>query len=318
MAAGSCVPQAPRLSDAIAAVRHFNRFYTGKIGVLRHGLLDSQFSLTEVRVLYEIAHRQHALAAEIANELALDPGYLSRLLRGFASRKLVDKVPHVSDRRQNLLALTGKGAQVFAALDSRQNQEVACMLASLRPGDLERLLKALRSIEGILSSQPRDPYRQYLLRAHRPGDMGWVVARHGQTYFQEYGYDERFEALVADIVANFIRHFDCKREHCWMAEREGENVGCVFLVKSSERVAKLRLLLVEPSARGLGIGRQLIADCMLFARQAGYKKVTLWTQSELHAARYLYKEAGFELVKRARHQSWGRRDLVAEVWDRKL
>lgn len=308
----------PRLTDPIAAIRHFNRFYTRQIGVLREGLLQSQFSLSELRVLYEIAHRDHPLAAELAKDLALDPGYLSRLLRGFLVRGIMHKLPGGSDRRQNRLALTAKGAEVFAALEARQSQEVAAMLEGVSPAERAQLLKAMRSIESILDRDSRAGRVPYLLRSHRPGDMGWVVQRHGELYSQEYGYDERFEALVAEIVAKFVQHFDPKREHCWIAERNGENVGCVFLVKKSKTVAKLRLLLVEPSARGLGIGRRLVSECVRFARQAGYKKMTLWTQSELHPARHLYQEAGFQLVRKAPHQSWSRNDLVAEVWDLKL
>lgn len=304
--------------DPIAAIRYFNRFYTRHIGVLREGLLQSQFSLTEVRVLYEIAHRQDASAAELARDLALDPGYLSRLLRGFLIRGLVEKSSHTRDRRQSCLALTAKGAATFAALNARQEQEVAAMLEGIPPSEVGRLLKGMSWIETILTRNSHESRAPYLLRPHRPGDMGWVAQRHGELYSQEYGYDEHFEALVAEIVAKFIQHFDPKREHCWIAERDGENLGCIFLVKKSKTVAKLRLLLVEPSARGLGIGRRLVSECIRFARQAQYKKITLWTQSELHAARHLYQEAGFRLVKKAPHASWSRQDLVAEVWDLKL
>ncbi len=311
-------PSVTQPQDPIPAIRHFNRFYTRQIGVLREGLLESQFSLTEVRVLYEIAHRHHPPAVELAQDLALDPGYLSRLLRGFAVRGLVQKIPDRSDRRQSHLALTQKGVEAFAGLDTRQNQEVAAMLDGISASEQHRLISAMRSIESILTRDSSGHGDPYLLRSHRPGDMGWVVQRHGELYCQEYGYDEHFEALVAEIVAEFILHLDPKRERCWIAERDGENLGCVFVVKKSETVAKLRLLLVEPQARGLGIGRRMVSECVRFARQAGYKKMTLWTQSELHAARHLYKEAGFQLVKKSPHHSWGRRDLVAEVWELKL
>lgn len=301
--------------DPVPAVRHFNRFYTRQIGVLREGLLQTQFSLTEVRILYEIASRKQPSAAELARDLDIDPGYLSRMLRGFAVRGLIEKSSDTRDRRQNLLALSGKGAEVFAALNLRQNQEVASMLEGISPSQQAELLKAMRSIETILTRDAQENRSPYLLRAHRPGDMGWVVQRHGELYWQEYGYDEQFEALVADIVAKFVQHFDPKHEHCWIAERDGKNLGCIFLVKQSKTVAKLRLLLVEPSARGLGIGRRLVTECVEFARHAGYKKITLWTQSELHAARHLYEQAGFQLVKKTKHDSWSRRNLVAEVWD---
>jgi DNA-binding MarR family transcriptional regulator/N-acetylglutamate synthase-like GNAT family acetyltransferase len=304
--------------DPIPAIRHFNRFYTRQIGVLREGLLQTQFSLTEVRILYEIANRKHPSAAELARDLTLDPGYLSRILRGFVVRGLVEKLSAVRDRRQNRLALTTKGAEIFAALNERQNHEVASILDKIPVTEQARLLKAMRLIESILTADAQPHRSSYLLRPHRPGDMGWVVQRHGELYCQEYGYDEHFEALVAEIVSKFVQHFDPKREHCWIAEKDGENVGCVFLVKKSKTVAQLRLLIVEPSARGLGIGRRLVTECVRFARHAGYKKITLWTQSELHAARHLYQEAGFELVKKSKHDSWSQNDLVAEVWDLKL
>lgn len=318
MAASFAVLPSDSRQNFIPAIRHFNRFYTRQIGVLREGLLQSQFSLTEVRVLYEIAHRDHPSAAELAQDLALDPGYLSRLLRGFTIRGLVHRLPHADDKRQSRLALSAKGAEVFGALEARQEQEVASMLNGIPLSEQARLIKAMRAIEGILAHDSEKIRAPYLLRPHRPGDMGWVVQRHGELYSQEYGYDEHFEALVAEIVAKFVQHFDPKLEHGWIAEREGENVGCIFLVKKSKTVAKLRLLLVEPSARGLGIGRRLVSECVRFARQAGYKKMTLWTQSELHAARHLYEAAGFKLVKKTSHDNWSRRGLVAEVWDLKL
>jgi DNA-binding MarR family transcriptional regulator/N-acetylglutamate synthase-like GNAT family acetyltransferase len=308
---------APHIQSAVDQVRAFNRFYTRQIGVLREGLLKSPFSLTEVRVLYEIAHRRQSTASELCKELGLDPGYLSRILRGFEKRGLISRSTSRDDGRQSLLALTARGKQTFAALDVRQNDEVAGLLRVVSPADRERLVHAMQAIEALLGA-PAKAITPYILRSHQPGDMGWVVERHGVLYSQEYGYDERFEALVAEIVAQFIQQFDPKRERCWIAERNGENVGSVFLVKKSRTVAKLRLLLVEPSARGLGIGRRLVAECVRFARQAGYKKMILWTQSELHAARHLYQEAGFIRVQEKRHQSWGREDLVAEVWELKL
>jgi DNA-binding MarR family transcriptional regulator/GNAT superfamily N-acetyltransferase len=302
--------------DPIPTIRSFNRFYTRQIGVLQEKLLDSQFSLAEVRVLYELAHRDHPAAAELSAELGLDPGYLSRILRGFQVRGLVEKLPSDRDARQSLLALTAKGKEVFAALDARSSQQVSQMLAALSPEKRQRLLQGMRAIEDVLNpcSQPTTPY---LLRPHQPGDMGWVVHRHGALYSQEYGYDEHFEALVAGIVAKFIQHFDPESERCWIAERDGEIVGSVFLVKKTKAVAKLRLLLVEPSARGLGIGKRLVAECVRFARQVGYKKIILWTQSELTAARRIYENAGFKLVDHKPHHSWSK-DLVAEVWELKL
>ncbi|PYT03783.1 MAG: MarR family transcriptional regulator [Acidobacteria bacterium] len=301
----------------IDAVRGFNRFYTRHIGVLREGLLQSPFSLAEVRVLYEIANHQRPAASELCQELGLDPGYLSRILGKLGQRCLVSKSVSPSDGRQSLLQLTAKGKKTFAALDARQRTEIAAMLRPLPPAGRSRLVQAMHTIETLLGAraEPRTPY---ILRVHQPGDMGWVAHRHGVLYAQEYGYDERFEALVAEITAKFIQHFDPKRERCWMAEKDGEIVGSVFLVKKSKTVAKLRLLLVEPSARGLGIGKRLVDECIRFARQGGYEKMVLWTQSELPAARHIYEQAGFRLVQEKPHSSWGRDNLVSEIWEMKL
>jgi DNA-binding MarR family transcriptional regulator/GNAT superfamily N-acetyltransferase len=304
----------------IDAVRSFNRFYTRQIGVLREGLLKSPFSLAEVRVLYEIARRRQPTATEMWKQLGLDPGYLSRILRGFQKRGLIRKSASLTDRRQSLLALTPPGQKIFSALDSRQNDEVAAMLRPLSRNQQSRLVQAMQVIEGLLGPRT-EPKTPYILRPHQPGDMGWVIHRHGALYSQEYGYDESFEALVAEIAANFIQQFDPRRERCWIAEKDGEIVGSVFLVRESSKsktVAKLRLLYVEPSARGLGIGKRLVDECIRFARQAGYKKIVLWTQSELPAARHVYQQAGFRLVQHKKHRSWGREDLVSEIWELKL
>lgn len=306
-----------RTEQDIQAVRSFNRFYTRQIGILREGLLKSPFSLAEVRVLYEIAHRQQPSATELCQQLGLDPGYLSRILGGLEKRGLVRKSASHTDGRQSLLELTARGRGTFATLDVRQNEEVATMLRHLPATEQARLVQAMRVIESALGARP-EPKTPYILRPHQPGDMGWVVHRHGVLYAQEYGYDEHFEALVAEITARFIQHFDPKRERCWIAERDGEIVGSVFLVKKSKTIAKLRLLLVEPSARGLGIGKRLVGECMRFARQVGYKKMVLWTQSELPAARHIYQESGFRLLQQKKHRSWGRDDLVSQVWELKL
>ena len=306
-----------QVNQKIDAVRGFNRFYTRQIGVLREGLLQSPFSLTEARVLYEIAHRPQPTATELCQELGLDPGYLSRILGKFEKGGMVSRSASPSDGRQILLKLTAKGRRIFATLDTRQREEVASMLRPLSPAGHSELVQAMQTIESLLGrrTESRTPY---ILRAHRPGDMGWVTHRHGVLYAQEYGYDEQFEALVAEIAAKFIQHFDAKRERCWIAEKDGEIVGSVFLVKKSKTVAKLRLLLVEPSARGLGIGKRLVDECIRFARQAAYKKIVLWTQSELPAARHVYQQAGFRLVEEKPHRSWGRGDLVSEIWEREL
>jgi DNA-binding MarR family transcriptional regulator/GNAT superfamily N-acetyltransferase len=305
------------VSPSVDAVRRFNRFYTRQIGVLEEGLLNSPYSLTEVRVLYELANRQQTTASDLCSELALDAGYLSRILQKFETLGFVARRRSKEDGRQSYLDLTAAGKKAFTPLDSQSSEQVREMLTSLGPSQQTALVEAMRTIQSLLS--PRDPAKSpYLLRLHRPGDMGWVVHRHGVLYWQEYGYDERFEALVAEIVAEFIQNYHPKRERCWMAERDGEIVGSVFLVKKSEAVAKLRLLLVEPSARGLGIGKRLVSECIQFAEQAGYKKMMLWTQSELTAARKIYQEAGFRLVKEEAHQSWGRDDLVSETWQLKV
>ena len=306
-----------RVEQNIHAVRSFNRFYTRQIGVLREGLLKSPYSLAELRVLYEIAHRQQPTATELCQQLGLDPGYLSRILRGFEKRGLVRKSASQADGRQSLLGLTARGKETFAALDARQSEGVATMLRQLPAAGQARLVQAMRAIETVLGNAP-EPRTPYILRSHQPGDMGWVVHRHGVLYAKEYGYDETFEALVAEIAAKFIQHFDPKRERCWIAEKDGEIVGSVFLVKKTKTVAKLRLLLVEPSARGLGIGKRLVGECLRFARQVGYKKMVLWTQSELPAARHIYQGAGFRLVQQKKHQSWGRDDLISQIWEVKL
>src|SRR5215831_13117902 len=301
----------------VDAVRRFNRFYTQRIGVLHEGLLHSPFSLTEVRVMYELAHREGPTATELSKDLALDAGYLSRILRDLDKRGLINKRASKTDGRQTHLRLTKKGQKEFATLNARSDEEVASMLGKLPASEQQRMVEALHIIEEVLGAglEHKTPY---LLRPHQPGDMGWIVHRHGVLYSQEYGWDEQFEALAAEIVAEFIRNYDAKRERCWIAEKDGDIVGCVFLVRKSKTIAKLRLLLVEPSARGLGIGKRLVTECIRFARQAGYKKIMLWTQSELIAARKTYEQAGFKLVEQKAHQSWGRDDLVSETWELKL
>lgn len=301
--------------ECVEAVRRFNRFYTRQIGVLHEELLKSPFSLTEARVLYELAQQEKTTATKIADELGLDAGYLSRILRSFKKRGLIDKQPSESDGRQSDLWLTQQGQKTFAALNARSRQEIGTMLNKLSATDQGLLVEAMHIIEGLLNAQPEQP--PYLLRPHQPGDMGWVVHRHGVLYAEEYGWNEEFEALVAKIVAKFIQDYDPKRERCWMAERKGEIVGSVFLVKHSDTVAKLRLLIVEPKARGLGIGSRLTHECVRFARQVGYKKIVLWTNSVLLAARHIYEKAGFRLVEAEPHHSFGA-DLVGETWELEL
>lgn len=298
------------------SVRGFNRFYTKQIGLLRKGYLDSPFSLAEVRVLYELVHRKHSIAAEISKELDLDAGYLSRLLAKFEKGGLIARKASAADARQSHLSLTARGRQAFSPLEVKTNQQAAAMLGKLSGADQKRLVDAMRTIEKLLGAQPKLK-AAYVLRSHQPGDMGWVVHRHGALYASEYGWDKSFEALTAEIVAKFIQKFDPKRERCWIAEQDGAILGCVFLVKKSDRVAKLRLLLVEPSARGLGIGKRLVDECVGFARAAGYRKMTLWTQSNLYAARNIYQSVGFRLVKKEAVRQFGY-EMISETWDLKL
>ena len=281
----------PGRGGRVDAVRRFNRFYTRQIGVLDEGLLHSSFSLAEARVLYEVADRDRPAAAELGRDLGLDAGYLSRILRGLRKRGLVDR---------------------------RSRQEVGATLDGLSPRGQARLVEAMDTIEELLGAAPeRSAGTAYVLRPPQPGDMGWVVHRHGALYAREYGWDERFEALVAGIVARFGQRFDPERERCWIAEKDGEIVGSVFLVQKSKAVAQLRLMLVEPRARGMGIGKRLVDECVRFARATGYRKITLWTNSVLGAARHIYERAGFRLVRQEAYEGFGH-DLVSETWELKL
>ena len=295
------------------AVRRFNRFYTRRIGVLHEGLLGSPFSLVEARIIYEMAQHGQTTATRLCRELGLDGGYLSRILRRFEKAGLIDKRRSETDGRQSLLRLTDTGQDAFAGLNSRSRHEIGTLLGELCHEDQYRLVSAMHTIETLLDAGP-EQRTPYLLRPHQPGDMGWVVQRHAVLYAEEYGWDESFEALVARIVAEILDRFDPKAERCWIAEKDGEIVGSVFLVKKSKRVAKLRLLLVEPKARGLGIGTRLVDECLRFARRAGYRKITLWTNALLSAARPIYQRAGFRLVDEAPHHSFGH-DLIGQTWE---
>jgi DNA-binding MarR family transcriptional regulator/GNAT superfamily N-acetyltransferase len=300
----------------IAAVRAFNRFYTRKLGVLDQHLMQSPFSLSEARVLYEVAHRDELAAKEIGTELGLDAGYLSRIVQKFDEDGLITRKPLASDRRQFQLSLTGKGRQAFAKLDRSSHDEVGAMLAALAPGDRARLTGALATIEQLLGKEAMSTPRA-TLREPRPGDMGFVVQSHGALYASEYGFDASFEALVADIAAKFLTSFDASRERCWIADIDGVPVGSVFLVRHNDEIAKLRLLLVDPAGRGQGLGKRLVDECVGFAEARGYRRITLWTQSILVAARKIYQDAGFELVKSEPHRSFGQ-NLVGETWERAL
>ncbi|MFT4038403.1 MAG: helix-turn-helix domain-containing GNAT family N-acetyltransferase [Thermomicrobiales bacterium] len=303
------------LDAHIDAVRRFNRLYTRRLGLLREGYLDSPHSLSEVRVLYELAHRESTTANLLAAELGLDAGYLSRILRRFQQQGLIEKQPSPHDGRQLLIALTGAGEEAVAALERRSREDIARMLEPAAPESQQRLVAAMRDIEtaldpAIASTAP------VIIRTHRPGDMGWIVSRHGALYAQEYGWDSAFEAVVARIAADFIERYDPSCEHCWIAERDGVKLGSVALVRHPERpgVAKLRLLLVEPAARGLGVGRHLVETCIHFARQAGYHTITLWTYSHLTAALRIYERAGFRVVEEEAQQAFGQ-ELVEQTWE---
>ena len=305
-------------ADQIARVRAFNREYTRRIGVLSDGMLDSPYSLTEVRVMYEIAHRRDVTAGELAADLDLDRGYLSRLLKGFETKKLLVRTPSEQDGRRQHLRLTPAGTRVFTPLEERSQAQVRDMLSGLDEERRRAVLTAMETIQDALApGEKSEPHRQLTLRGHRPGDMGWVVQRHGEIYHQEYGWNEEFEVLVAQIAAEFVHKLDRARERCWIAEYDGRRVGCIFLVAQDERTAKLRLLLVEPEARGLGVGRTLVAECVRFAREAGYSKIVLWTQDNLTAARRIYSSEGFVRTAEEPHRSFGH-DLVGETWELEL
>jgi DNA-binding MarR family transcriptional regulator/GNAT superfamily N-acetyltransferase len=314
-------------AEQIARVRAFNRDYTHRIGVLTDGLLESPYSLTEVRVMYEIAHREGVTAAELAEGLDLDRGYLSRLLKGFEGKKLLARAASREDGRRQHLRLTALGKRVLEPLERRSQEQVRTMFASLSDERRRAVLAAMDVIQRAFNgssateaapalgqSGESSARRHFTLRTHRPGDMGWVVQRHGEIYHQEYGWNEEFEGLVAEIAGEFIRKLDTGRERCWIAECDGRRVGCIFLVAKDANTAKLRLLLVEPEARGLGVGRALVSECVRFAREAGYRKVVLWTQQNLAAARHLYADAGFKIISKEPHRSFGH-DLVAETWE---
>ena len=299
--------------ERIVAVRKFNRFFTRQIGVLREGLLHSPYSLTEARILFELGQGNQVTASKLGRELGLDAGYLSRILAHLEQQGLLEKVRSETDGRQILLSLTAQGREAFALLDQRSRDEVSEMLTDLSEEDQQRLLKAMQTIESVLTNGFKFS-APFVLRPHEPGDMGWITHRHGALYAQEYGWDEHFEALVAQIVADFINHYHHERERCWIAEMDGQIVGSVFVVQSSETIAKLRLLLVEPKARGLGLGTRLVEECIRFARRRGYQKLMLWTNSVLVEARHIYEKTGFHLIAEEAHHSFGH-DLIGETWE---
>ncbi len=302
-----------QLKDRVEIVRRFNRFYTRQIGVLHEHLLDSDFSLTEVRILYELAHRQALTTSQLCRELGLDSGYLSRVISGFEKKGLIAKTRSPQDARATQLQLTEHGRTIFSPLEEASRREVGAMLEQLSEPEQQQLVEAMGQVESLLGERAPN----YLLRDPQPGDMGWLVYRQSILYTQEYGWNSEYEALAAEIVAKFVREFDPKSERCWIAEKDGKGVGSVFVVRHDEQTAKLRLLYVDPSARGLGIGRRLVEECLRFARLAGYQKMILWTNSVLTDARRIYEHAGFQLIEEAPHRSFGK-DLVGQTWARDL
>ena len=303
------------LTDDVVVFRRFNRMYTRFIGTLNEGLLNSEFSLAEARVLYELATRDAPKAGEIAEELGVDAGYLSRLLGKFERDGLLKRKASEEDGRYSELTLTGRGRSAFKKLNALSDEQAEGVLEGLSPSARMQLIDSMRTMEGILTKTDRSRV-PYILRPHRVGDMGWIVHREGVGYAEQYGWDETFEALVARIVDQFITNFDPSRERCWIAEIDGQSVGHIFLVKHPEEAdtAKLRLLFVEPSARGMGLGDALVKECIRFARTAGYKRVVLWTQSILVGAHRIYERAGFRVVNEAAHHSFGK-DLVGQTWE---
>jgi DNA-binding MarR family transcriptional regulator/GNAT superfamily N-acetyltransferase len=304
------------LDGQIAAIRGFSRFYTRKLGIIEPKLLHSPFTLQEARIMYEIAHRRACTATDLTRDLGLDPGFLSRTLQALQRRQIVTRKASKDDGRVNELSLTARGRTAQAELERRSREEVGSLLASLDDTQRAAVVRAMTTIEQTLE-RPTEKPAAFVLRSHRPGDIGWVISSQAKAYAQEYGWDISYEALVAEICAQFIKNYDPSREHCWIAEAGGEPLGSIFLVKGSDDVAKLRLLLVEKKARGLGVGRALVEQCISSARDKGYKKMTLWTQSILVAARGIYQAAGFHRVKEEPHHSFGV-DLVGETWEMEL
>ena len=301
-----------RIQHDAAQLRAFNRFHTGRIGVLNERMLDSRLSLAQVRVLYELSARNGALASQLARELGLDPGYMSRLLAGFRRKRWITTAATSADKRRRPILLTKAGRAAFEPLDRRSQAEAEAMLAPLDSGRRQSLIDALRAVREMLGDNSLAP-GPIVLRSQRPGDIGLVAKRHGELYAEEYGWDERFEALVAGILARFVENFRPERERCWIAERDGRFLGCVFVVEKDQDTAQLRMLLVEPAARGMGLGKQLVAECIRFARAKRYRRMVLWTNSVLDAARHVYESFGFRLIEQGKHSAFGK-DLVEQTW----
>ncbi|RDZ28888.1 bifunctional helix-turn-helix transcriptional regulator/GNAT family N-acetyltransferase [Lysobacter silvisoli] len=309
----------PVAAAEVDAVRAFNRYYTRRIGVLQEDLLDSPFPLTQARVLYELAQHEPVAARTIGEALGLDAGYLSRILQAFARAGLVEKARSGDDARSYLLRLTAQGREAFARLDRSSHEAIEKMLAALPPLRRARLLHAVAEIETALSPQTQSDAQRLTVREYGIGDLGWAIERHGRLYAEEYGWNGEFEALVAKLFADFATDHDRERERCWIAELDGERVGCVFVIRNRDHTdtAQLRCLLVDPRGRGLGVGRRLVETCLDFARAAGYRRMRLWTNDILVAARRIYEGCGFGLVEQYPHHSFGH-DLTAQVWERDL
>jgi len=300
---------------AVAAVRGFNRFYTNVIGLLRGKYLDTPYSLTEARLLFELAQREASEVTDLRRTVDIDPGYLSRILARFETDGLITRQRSAADARRQVIQLTGTGRSAVAGLDARSAEQTRDMLTGVRDDDRRRLLDAMHVITESLTESPRP--RGYLLRAPQPGDMGWVVQRNAAVYAAEFGWDTSYEALVARIVADYVDNRDPEAEAAWIAEVDGTPAGCVFCVRVNATTARLRLLLVEPWARGLGIGSRLVEEVLRFARQAGYAQITLWTNDVLADARRIYQRAGFTLDNESHHHSFGK-DLTGQNWSRRL
>lgn len=303
-------------TESINQIRQFNRFYTKKIGLLGKGFLKSKYSLTQSRVLYELAQNESMMLSDLTQELDIDPGYLSRILSNFAKDDLLNKYRSTKDNRQRILELTDKGKAIFSELDAVSREGVKKLLSPLHEKEQTQLVQAMETIESLLTTG-KPPNPSYLLRSHRPGDMGWVIQSHARLYSEEYQFDESFEALVAEIATNFLKQHNPQKEHLWIAEQAGQPIGSIMVVDKGNQVAKLRLLLVTPEARGLGVGKRLVEECLHFAKRAGYQKIQLWTENILVEARQLYQKAGFQLIEEEAALQFGRH-LISETWERPL
>ncbi|NKF49006.1 GNAT family N-acetyltransferase [Shewanella sp. WXL01] len=299
------------LDKTVYEVRSFNRFHTKLVGALDEGLLASNFPLVQVRILFELANNENLAAADLIERLSIDRGYLSRMISALSQQGLINKAPDAKNKKRIVLSLSDSGKAIFDQLDSASSREIGELISTLSRQERSELVSALRKVRRMLGEQPSK--REYSLREPKPGDMGWITHRQGLLYNNEYQWDWKFEALVSQIVGNFVVNFNPEYERCWIAEMNGEVVGSVFIVRESDTTAKLRLLYVEQAARGLGLGQKLVDECISFSRTKGYQRIELWTNSVLHSARKIYEAAGFKLIKEEPHHSFGQ-DLIGQVW----